>query len=305
MSSIAPETLRPLEVPLPAYGVAVLESHHGRDFRADIDQHDFFQLLSVLRGAGTLHCPTQTPPDLSLCAGDVVLIPPAAPHRIQDAPHTPLSIYAVNLAPAFLADLPALTERVRRLRRAALSAAMPDLLRRSAARTNLAPRRFSNHDARPFAATLGNFDAPSAAHNRAHRRRCASPHPRALVLRRTPAHFLPRTVARCGRARTRTVAPSLHRDLSPGQRAIRGSKRCAACASNTPKPCCATVLAPCWRLHLNAVGRNCPASTAPSKPKPAARPMCGGNRCTVKSKSHRSASQFGRARLAFRATTPK
>src|SRR4051794_39788139 len=99
MQSIETAAHRPLEATLPAHGVSVLESHHARDFRAEMACHDFFQLLYVLRGAGRLHCDQNS---FSLAAGDVALVPIGVAHGVEDAAGTPLSIYAVNLAPHFL-----------------------------------------------------------------------------------------------------------------------------------------------------------------------------------------------------------
>jgi AraC family L-rhamnose operon regulatory protein RhaS len=128
MNSIETAAHRPLEAILPAHGVSVLESHHARDFQMVSARHDFFQLLYVLRGEGTLHC---QPRDFSLESGDVALLPPAEAHAVEDSRSAPLSIYAVNLAPHFLSgDLARFTEKPRRLRHDSLPVALPDLLRR-------------------------------------------------------------------------------------------------------------------------------------------------------------------------------
>lgn len=127
MQSIETAAHRPLEATLPAHGVSVLESHHARDFRAEMACHDFFQLLYVLRGAGQLHCEIR---NFSLASGDVALVPAGVAHGVEDSPGTPLSIYAVNLAPQFLSNLGEFWDQPRRLRHESLPAAMPDLLRR-------------------------------------------------------------------------------------------------------------------------------------------------------------------------------
>jgi AraC family L-rhamnose operon regulatory protein RhaS len=126
--SIETSATRPLEAILPAHGVSVLESHHARSFQMEIGAHDFFQILYVLRGQGTLLCPGYR--DFSLQSGDVALLPLQTSHGLRDGAQSPLSIYAVNLAPQFLDSLPALREKPLRLRREALKAAMPELLRR-------------------------------------------------------------------------------------------------------------------------------------------------------------------------------
>ena len=128
MHTIETAAHRPLEASLPAHGVSVLESHHARDFQMEMARHDFFQLLYVLRGAGTLHV---SPRDFSLERGDVALLPLGASHAVEDSKNAPLSIYAVNLAPHFLCGaLAQFGENSRRLRHDSLSAAIPDLLRR-------------------------------------------------------------------------------------------------------------------------------------------------------------------------------
>lgn len=128
MQSIETAAHRPLEASLPLWGVSVLESHHARDFRMEASSHDFLQLLYVLRGQGTLHCPQFRA--FSLQAGDIALLPVGVAHVLEDATGNPLSIYAVNLAPSFAALIPALQEKPLRLRRETLKNAMPDLLRR-------------------------------------------------------------------------------------------------------------------------------------------------------------------------------
>jgi AraC family L-rhamnose operon regulatory protein RhaS len=128
MHSIETAAHRPLEASLPPHGVSVLESHHARDFHMESEAHYFFQILYVLRGAGTLICPNQR--DFSLRSGDVALLPPHTAHNLRDAAPVPLSIYAVNFAPHFVESLPELREKPRRLRRETLQNAMPELLRR-------------------------------------------------------------------------------------------------------------------------------------------------------------------------------
>ncbi len=128
MNSIETAAHRPLEATVPLHGVSVLESHHARDFQMETARHDFFQLLYVLRGEGSLHCETR---EFSLESGDVALLPIGAAHGVEDSTDAPLSIYAVNLAPHFLSgDLAHFSEKPRRLRHDSLPAALPDLLRR-------------------------------------------------------------------------------------------------------------------------------------------------------------------------------
>lgn len=128
MNSIETAARRPLEVSLPGHGVSVLESHHARDFQMETARHEFFQLLYVLRGSGTLRCESR---DFSLQSGDVALLPPGAWHGVEDARGAPMSVYAVNLAPSLVQDaLPSLSQNPRRLRQESLQRAMPDLLRR-------------------------------------------------------------------------------------------------------------------------------------------------------------------------------
>ncbi|HEX8552833.1 MAG TPA: AraC family transcriptional regulator [Abditibacteriaceae bacterium] len=128
MNSIETAAHRPVEATLPAHGVSVLESHHARDFQMEMARHEFFQLLYVLRGRGSLRCEAR---DFSLESGDVALLPVNVAHGVEDSDAAPLSIYAVNLAPHFLSGgLANFEERPRRLRHESLPAALPDLLRR-------------------------------------------------------------------------------------------------------------------------------------------------------------------------------
>ncbi|MBW3635425.1 MAG: AraC family transcriptional regulator [Armatimonadetes bacterium] len=128
MQTIETAAHRPIEATLPPHGVSVLESHHARDFQMEMARHDFFQLLYVLRGEGQLRCPHR---DFSLQSGNVALLPPGTIHGVEDSRAAALSIYAVNLAPQFLAgSLVELGEKPRRLRHDSLPVALPDLLRR-------------------------------------------------------------------------------------------------------------------------------------------------------------------------------
>jgi AraC-like DNA-binding protein/quercetin dioxygenase-like cupin family protein len=128
MHSIETSATRPLEANLPSFGVSVLESHHAGDFQTEFRSHDFFQILYVLRGKGTLSCPTFR--DFSLQSGDVALVPRGVSHGLSDETGAPLSIYAVNIAPEFLDLLAPLSEKARRLRHDTLKTVMPELLRR-------------------------------------------------------------------------------------------------------------------------------------------------------------------------------
>jgi AraC family L-rhamnose operon regulatory protein RhaS len=130
MHSFEPQAHQPLEAELPVWGVSVLESHHASDFRTVMARHDFWQLLFVLRGAGTLRLEDR---ELNLAAGDAASVPPLTPHAVADAPGKPLSLYAVNIASRLLPGSPGietLLEKPRRLRHPALPGLMPDTLRR-------------------------------------------------------------------------------------------------------------------------------------------------------------------------------
>lgn len=120
----------PLAAELTPWGVSVLESHHANDFRMDMARHEFWQLLYVLRGSGSLALEATTH---SLAPGDAAILPPGCAHAVQDRPGEPLSLYAVNVHPSLLAPYASLTAQLdnpRRLRVAGISAQMPDMLRR-------------------------------------------------------------------------------------------------------------------------------------------------------------------------------
>lgn len=105
----ASRTNRPLDVVFPPWGVYVLESHHGRQFRMPVTRHDFLKVLYVLQGSGTVELKEGTRP---IGKGDVVVIPPDLPHAIRDAPREALALIVLCL---------------RRNALSAISGSLPDL----------------------------------------------------------------------------------------------------------------------------------------------------------------------------------
>jgi AraC-like DNA-binding protein/quercetin dioxygenase-like cupin family protein len=87
---------RPVEVRLPAFGVFVLESHHGPGFQMPASSHEFLEVFYILRGTGRFTIEGRTHPCHD---GDVVVIPVGHIHRIEDDPEAPLSLYGFCVAP--------------------------------------------------------------------------------------------------------------------------------------------------------------------------------------------------------------
>lgn len=101
---------RPIAVRFPSCGVFVLESHHARGFQMKPTAHDYLKIIVPFAGAGWLVRPGSRMP---LRPHDVVLVPRAARHHLEDDGARPLSLYALCLAPANFPALPALFERFR------------------------------------------------------------------------------------------------------------------------------------------------------------------------------------------------
>lgn len=91
---------QPVEVVLPPHGVFVLESFHGSGFRMEPSAHEFWEVFFVLSGAGRFTLNEQ----IIACAEDaVIVVPPGTSHVIEDQPGRPLSLYALCLAPSWVA----------------------------------------------------------------------------------------------------------------------------------------------------------------------------------------------------------
>ena len=86
----------PINVQLPAYGVYVLESHHGPGFRMGAESHGFLELFFVLGGHGHFTIDGVVHP----CGtNDLVAVPPGRLHSIHDDAGDPLALYAVCVSP--------------------------------------------------------------------------------------------------------------------------------------------------------------------------------------------------------------
>lgn len=95
--------VRPVPVTMPAFGVFVLESRHAPGFRMGDSRHDFLEVFYVLHGAGAFAIDGHHHP---CAAGDVVVVPTGATHRITDDPAGPMTLYGVGVAPAVFAVEP-------------------------------------------------------------------------------------------------------------------------------------------------------------------------------------------------------
>jgi len=89
-----------VDVVLPRHGVFVLESLHGAGFRMEPSVHDFWEVFFVLAGAGRFMLNEKT---ISCTEDDVIVVPPGTRHVIEDQPGLPLSLYALCLAPSWVA----------------------------------------------------------------------------------------------------------------------------------------------------------------------------------------------------------
>jgi AraC family L-rhamnose operon regulatory protein RhaS len=100
---------RPVDVRMPAHGVFVLESHHGPGFTMAVSCHDFLEVFYVLRGSGRF---TVAGESHKCAAGDVVVVPVGAHHRVEDDPDEPLSLYGMGVSPEVWRTEPDLLDRV-------------------------------------------------------------------------------------------------------------------------------------------------------------------------------------------------
>jgi AraC-like DNA-binding protein len=88
-------TRKPLAIPLPEYGIYLLESHHAPGFRMQAEQHSFLELFYVLKGSGRFEIDGQW---YACQKHDVVVVPPRVWHAIADDSVRPLSLYALCVA---------------------------------------------------------------------------------------------------------------------------------------------------------------------------------------------------------------
>ena len=99
----------PVPVRLPPHGVYVWEKQHDHGFRMDAEAHPFAEIFYVFDGtgmftvAGTRH---------ECGAGDVVVVPPAAEHVIEDR-QSPLTLYGVGVSAGLLACDPDAVRQIR------------------------------------------------------------------------------------------------------------------------------------------------------------------------------------------------
>ncbi len=107
---MATKVLRsPAKVELPAWGVAVFESHHAADFRMEVVRHDELEVFYVLGGAGVFELAGR---DLSCRPGDIVIVPVRHDHRLADDPEHPLSLLGVRVRPDVWGHDPELVRRL-------------------------------------------------------------------------------------------------------------------------------------------------------------------------------------------------
>ena len=80
---------QPVKPEFPAWGIFILESHHGSAFRMSDTAHDFFKIMFVLDGAGGIVAGKARHP---IHKGDVIAVPAGFRHRIEDDPRRALAL---------------------------------------------------------------------------------------------------------------------------------------------------------------------------------------------------------------------
>jgi AraC family L-rhamnose operon regulatory protein RhaS len=94
--------VRPKQVSLPEFGVAVFESHHGFGFRGELF-HNFSKFLLVIAGHATWEAKGET---IKVGPDSLVHVPAGLHHTQQDSANDPVILYGIvyrsSLLPEFL-----------------------------------------------------------------------------------------------------------------------------------------------------------------------------------------------------------
>lgn len=90
---------RPVTVQLPDFGIAVLESHHAAGFESPVLRHDYAKLVLVIAGAGVWKAGREA---LKMEPHTLLHVPASLPHRMEDDPSAPMSLYAVCYRPGIV-----------------------------------------------------------------------------------------------------------------------------------------------------------------------------------------------------------
>ncbi len=104
--SIKSRTNKPLPAEMPSWGVAVVESHHGVDFRMKPVKSDYLKVFSFFAGAGRL----ETDRSNEVEAGDVGWVPIGQNHHLSDDAQRPMSLHVVCIRASVWACEPGLLD---------------------------------------------------------------------------------------------------------------------------------------------------------------------------------------------------
>jgi AraC family L-rhamnose operon regulatory protein RhaS len=102
-------TQRPKVVDMPPWGVCVFESHHGPGFRMETSRHEPLEVFYVLAGQGVFELAGRPVP---CAAEDVIVVPVNQPHRFQDDPAHPLSLFGLRIRPDVWKKIPDLDRQL-------------------------------------------------------------------------------------------------------------------------------------------------------------------------------------------------
>jgi hypothetical protein len=94
---------RPVTPVFPAWGIFVLESHHGSDFKMPTTAHDFLKIKFVLGGQGAVTTKTSAYP---LHKNDVIVVSSGFAHRIEDDANRALALIVLCVRRPVLQLLP-------------------------------------------------------------------------------------------------------------------------------------------------------------------------------------------------------
>jgi AraC family L-rhamnose operon regulatory protein RhaS len=94
---------RPVTPVFPAWGIFVLESHHGSDFKMPTTAHDFLKIMFVLSGQGAVTTKTSA---YHLHKNDVIVVSSGFAHRIEDDANRALSLIVLCIRRPVLQLLP-------------------------------------------------------------------------------------------------------------------------------------------------------------------------------------------------------
>ena len=98
--AVEERVVRPIVVPMPAFGVVVFESRHGPGFSGQL-QDDFSKFLLIVAGSAKWETSGR---QIQVTTDSLVHIPAGLPHRQEDSANDPLVLYVIHYRPNVLPE---------------------------------------------------------------------------------------------------------------------------------------------------------------------------------------------------------